>query len=77
MSKTKIVFFGGSKGGVGKSTTSHLACASAKAQARPNPRLDAHTMALRPAIPRSIRSSLAPVVALGWPGQIRKAAHKA
>jgi hypothetical protein len=29
MSKTKIVFFGGSKGGVGKSTTSHLACLGA------------------------------------------------
>jgi hypothetical protein len=29
MSNTKIVFFGGSKGGVGKSTTSHLACLGA------------------------------------------------
>jgi hypothetical protein len=29
MSKTKIVFFGGSKGGVGKSTNSHLACLGA------------------------------------------------
>ena len=29
MNKTKIVFFGGSKGGVGKSTTSHLACLGA------------------------------------------------
>lgn len=29
MSKTKIVFFGGTKGGVGKSTTSHLACLGA------------------------------------------------
>jgi hypothetical protein len=26
MSRTKLVFFGGSKGGVGKSATSHLAC---------------------------------------------------
>jgi hypothetical protein len=29
MSRTKVVFFGGSKGGVGKSTTSHLACLGA------------------------------------------------
>jgi hypothetical protein len=29
MSRTKIVFFGGSKGGVGKSTNSHLACLGA------------------------------------------------
>jgi hypothetical protein len=29
MSRTKIVFFGGSKGGVGKSATSHLACLGA------------------------------------------------
>jgi hypothetical protein len=29
MNRTKIVFFGGSKGGVGKSTTSHLACLGA------------------------------------------------
>src|SRR5262245_36426824 len=35
-------------------TTSQPACASAIAQARPRPRLEAHTMALRPAIPRSM-----------------------
>src|SRR5208282_6175477 len=35
-------------------TTSQPACASAVAQARPSPRLDAQTMALRPAIPRSM-----------------------
>jgi hypothetical protein len=29
MNKTKIIFFGGSKGGVGKSTNSHLACLGA------------------------------------------------
>ena len=29
MSRTKLVFFGGSKGGVGKSVTSHLACLGA------------------------------------------------
>src|SRR3984957_8424982 len=29
MSRTKLVFFGGSKGGVGKSATSHLACLGA------------------------------------------------
>jgi hypothetical protein len=29
MSRTKLVFFGGSKGGVGKSTISHLACLGA------------------------------------------------
>src|SRR5580693_5068901 len=29
MSGTKLVFFGGSKGGVGKSATSHLACLGA------------------------------------------------
>src|SRR5580692_10390680 len=29
MTGTKLVFFGGSKGGVGKSTTSHLACLGA------------------------------------------------
>jgi len=29
MSQTKLVFFGGSKGGVGKSATSHLACLGA------------------------------------------------
>src|SRR5262245_24871525 len=36
-------------------TTSQPACASACAQARPSPRLDAQTMALRPAIPRSMQ----------------------
>src|SRR5208283_2548947 len=35
-------------------TTSQPACASAVAQARPSPRLEAQTMALRPAIPRSM-----------------------
>src|ERR1700761_432510 len=29
MSRTKLIFFGGSKGGVGKSATSHLACLGA------------------------------------------------
>ena len=29
MNRTKLVFFGGSKGGVGKSATSHLACLGA------------------------------------------------
>jgi predicted nucleic acid-binding protein len=29
MSRTKLVFFGGSKGGVGKCATSHLACLGA------------------------------------------------
>src|SRR5579871_467643 len=36
------------------STTSHPASANACAQARPRPLLDAHIIALRPAIPRSI-----------------------
>ena len=35
-------------------TTSQPACASALAQARPSPRLEAQTIALRPAIPRSM-----------------------
>src|SRR5579864_7215006 len=39
-------------------TTSQPASASRCAQARPSPRLDAHTIALRPAIPRSMPSSL-------------------
>src|SRR6266566_7256042 len=39
-------------------TTSQPAAASACAQARPSPRLEAHTMALRPAIPRSMRELL-------------------
>src|SRR5262249_45898762 len=38
--------------------TSHPACARAKAQARPSPRLDAQTMALRPAMPRSMANCL-------------------
>src|SRR5437588_2421558 len=38
-------------------TTSQPASASRCAQARPNPRLDAQTMALRPAMPRSIANS--------------------
>ena len=37
------------------STIAHPASASACAQARPRPLLDAHTIALRPVIPRSIR----------------------
>src|SRR5262245_53812781 len=37
--------------------TSQPACASAKAQPRPSPRLEAHTMALRPEIPRSMGES--------------------
>src|SRR5712671_975352 len=39
-------------------TTSQPAAASACAQARPSPRLEAHTMALRPAIPRSMQELL-------------------
>src|SRR5579863_2049224 len=35
MSRTKLVFFGGSKGGVGKSATSHLACLGAVLSNRP------------------------------------------
>ena len=38
--------------------TSQPASASRMAQARPSPRLEAQTMALRPAIPRSMKSSL-------------------
>src|SRR5262249_32485273 len=38
-------------------TTSQPACASAKAQARPSPRLEAQTIALRPEIPRSMGRS--------------------
>src|SRR5215211_9056884 len=41
-------------------TTSHPACASASAHARPRPRLDAQTIALRPEIPRSIRAPSLP-----------------
>src|SRR6266700_1443857 len=39
-------------------TISQPAAASACAQARPSPRLEAHTMALRPAIPRSTGEGL-------------------
>ena len=53
--------------------TWHPACASAVAQARPSPRLDAQTMAVRPAIPRSIALPLVAIdrgrsiaIARGW-----------
>src|SRR5437867_12193511 len=37
-------------------TTSQPSLASASAQARPSPRLEAQTMALRPAMPRSMQA---------------------
>src|SRR5262249_60689990 len=50
------------------STASHPASASLCAQARPSPRLEAQTMALRPAMPRSMGRLLAPPEVVLWWG---------